>query len=430
MNASRVTVSGPTGEVPYHATTSSPIANPSPRLDAGTVNQTAAFTAGWEGHAKSGYGEYRDPSGALTAGIGHLVRPGEDLSGLDRNGAMALFAKDLKPAIDAVHQLVHVSLTKNQTTALSDMVFNVGKSAFSHSNLLKELNAGNYSAASRHFEDWDKIHHKYSQGLHNRDVARERIFNTPDNSRSVTVNHKNGYSRHGRRPCFHRQGGVTPAAPPIRGHRSQHERGHRMSAPEYTIYAPQKALPRQISWDDSPVFGANGNIVAATISAGVIAADAVIEERSEDTTIITENPVENGSVTNDHAYDLAQQLEMTYAWSPWGPGRSESFLNSIYSQFVTLKKGKVLLSVLTGRRSYTNMLITGLSVTTDRDTENVLVIRVSLRELMLVSSVVPSTIAGASNQTNPASTMPTMSTGSVSLQPAPNYNSKTNQVVT
>jgi hypothetical protein len=143
----------------------------------------------------------------------------------------------------------------------------------------------------------------------------------------------------------------------------------------------------------------------------------VIEERSDDESVITENPVENGSVTNDHAYDLPQQLELTYAWAGGSPqaNGSTSFLNTMYAQFLTLKQAKVLLFVMTGKRPYANMLIKGLAVTTDKDTENVLVIRVSLQQLLLTSTTVIPTVQVPTSDA-------TSNIGSLSLQPAPNYN--------
>jgi hypothetical protein len=183
------------------------------------------------------------------------------------------------------------------------------------------------------------------------------------------------------------------------------------------IAGTQTSLTRNISWSTTTL--PNGT----TIQGGSIIADAVPEERSDDETVITENPVENGSVTNDHAFDLPQQLEITYAWaagSPQGNGQA-SFLNAMYQQFLTLKQAKVILSVETGRRAYQNMLIKGLSVTTDEHTENVLLIRITLKQLLLTITQTV-TVSSAAQQSLPQKTMPTINGGNVSLQPAPNFN--------
>jgi hypothetical protein len=164
---------------------------------------------------------------------------------------------------------------------------------------------------------------------------------------------------------------------------------------------------------------------------GTITADSVIEERYDDESIITENPVETGSITSDHAYDLPQELDVTYAWSAASPqaGGQSSFLNQLYDQVLALKQGKVLLTVSTGRRLYQNLLIKSISTISDRDTENILQLRLSLRQLILTTTQTVTT--GQANQTQasqqliPAKTMPTQNSGTVSLAPATNFNSGT-----
>jgi hypothetical protein len=184
--------------------------------------------------------------------------------------------------------------------------------------------------------------------------------------------------------------------------------------------SPNVTTVRSISWSTTTVPG------GGTVQGGVITADAVIEERSDDDSVITENPVENGSVTNDHAFDLPQSLELTYAWS--GGSRQakgqSSFLNTTYAQFLTLKQAKILLFVVTGKRQYQNMLIKSLSVTTDEKTENVLLIRISLKQLLLtVTQTV--TISSADQQSLPQKTQPTINGGQITLQPGSNFNSGT-----
>ena len=71
-----------------------------------------------------------------------------------------------------------------------------------------------------------------------------------------------------------------------------------------TVYAS-----RSISWDTVKLPS------GATFQGGVLFPDTVLEERHDDESVITENPVENGSVTSDHAYDLPQELEISCVWS-------------------------------------------------------------------------------------------------------------------
>jgi GH24 family phage-related lysozyme (muramidase) len=147
----------------------------------------------FEGHAKSGYGVYKDIAGHLTAGYGHLVRPGEDFSkGLDKQSALALLAKDLQAAVSSVTSLVKVHLSDNQTKALTDFVFNLGEGNLKKSTLLKKLNAGDFAGAAAEFERWNKVlvngHLMANKGLTDRRAADASLFRTPD--KAVTISQK------------------------------------------------------------------------------------------------------------------------------------------------------------------------------------------------------------------------------------------------
>jgi hypothetical protein len=185
--------------------------------------------------------------------------------------------------------------------------------------------------------------------------------------------------------------------------------------------SPYVTPVRNISWQTTPLPG------GSPFPSGTIMADAVIEERSDDESVITENPVEQGSVIADHAYDLPQDLELTYVWSAGAqPGRQQSFLNNIYQQFLDLKQAKILCSVVTGKRGYANMLVKGISTTTDRDSENILMLRISFHQiLMAVTQTVNTGSASfgtAAQQAIPQKTNPTVNLGTVQLQSAPNFN--------
>jgi hypothetical protein len=177
---------------------------------------------------------------------------------------------------------------------------------------------------------------------------------------------------------------------------------------------------RKINWVTTKL--SNGT----TIPGGQLIADAVLEERHDDESIITENPVELGSVTNDHAYDLPQDLDLVYVWSAASPqaGGQTSFLNQTYAQLLTLKQAKILLGIVTGKRAYQNMLIKGLSEITNGETENVLQIRISVRQLILVI-VQTVNVSSSAQQAIPAKTMPLQNSGNSALAPATNFNSGT-----
>lgn len=161
-----------------------------------------------------------------------------------------------------------------------------------------------------------------------------------------------------------------------------------------------------------------------SISAGMIMADAVVEERSDDETEITDKPVENGSVVQFNAFSLPSILELTYAFSPGGmqnKAQDPAYLTTIYQKFLTLRDGRVLLTVMTGKRQYQNMLIKSLSVTTDIKTENILLIRITLKALILTTTQTVN-LSSSAQQTIPGKTAPPVNNGTVPLGSGSNFN--------
>ena len=150
------------------------------------------MVAGFEGHVKGGFGVYKDIAGRLTAGFGHLVRPGEDLSHLDQAGAIALLGKDLSAAAAAVSRLVKRHLTENQTKALTDLEFNIGEGNFAKSTLLKKLNSGDFAGAADQFQYWNHAlvngHMTAVADLTRRRAFEAQLFRTAD--RPVTITQK------------------------------------------------------------------------------------------------------------------------------------------------------------------------------------------------------------------------------------------------
>ena len=129
-------------------------------------------------------------------------------------------------------------------------------------------------------------------------------------------------------------------------------------------------------------------------SIGGLVADVTVEEVHNDEVTITRHPVEKTAAVTDHAFPEPVTLQVRIGYSPAGAGtdgqQTDSgdpvSLQSIYEQYVTFKNDRTLLEVQTGKRFYDNMLIKTLAVTTNADTENVLMIALSLQELILVET--------------------------------------------
>lgn len=105
---------------------------------------------------------YDDPSGYCTIGYGHLielkncdlVELGEFSNPMTLQQGHELLELDTRLARKAVEDLVQVKLSDSEFSALSSFVYNVGRTNFSESTLLKLLNQSNYEGAAKEFQKW------------------------------------------------------------------------------------------------------------------------------------------------------------------------------------------------------------------------------------------------------------------------------------
>ena len=95
---------------------------------------------------------YPDHKG-YSIGYGHLILPTENFTVIDEAQGRSIFMDDVAWAVAAVIHAIAVPLTQNQFDALVSFCFNVGKTAFSNSTLVKRINAGDSSAADE-FGRW------------------------------------------------------------------------------------------------------------------------------------------------------------------------------------------------------------------------------------------------------------------------------------
>lgn len=154
-------------------------------------------------------------------------------------------------------------------------------------------------------------------------------------------------------------------------------------------------------------------------------ANVTILERHSDDTEITEQPVEQGAAITDHAYNRPSQLsvEIGYSNSSIEAGFDPNYVSNMYAQFLNLKASRVPFEVFTGKRHYVNMLIKTLAVTTDEKTENALIMRIDMKQLLIVTTQVV-TVPDSSVMANPEKTGATQNTGTQQLAPGTAYNSQ------
>ena len=118
---------------------------------------------------------YTCPAGKLTIGYGHTkgVYDGQTITEAE---AQKLLEEDYFEAQVAVKQLVTVSLSENQTGALSSFVFNLGKANLAKSTLLKKINIGDFDGAAKEFDKWVFAAGVKLKGLIARRAAERKLF--------------------------------------------------------------------------------------------------------------------------------------------------------------------------------------------------------------------------------------------------------------
>ena len=141
---------------------------------------------------------YNDPAGHCTIGVGHLVHygncngsePAEFRAGISEQRAYELLRSDVNAAVQAVKSLVKVPLNQQQFDALVSFTFNLGAGNLQQSDLLKRLNAGEYSAVPYELSRWvygggvklpGLVRRRNEEGILFRDGIYTGVANVPVN---------------------------------------------------------------------------------------------------------------------------------------------------------------------------------------------------------------------------------------------------------
>lgn len=166
---------------------------------------------------------------------------------------------------------------------------------------------------------------------------------------------------------------------------------------------------------------------------GEIIPGVVISEQHRDILDVTQHPVERGTVIADHAVKQPATVTIECSWSnspaPASglsvlPAAPKETVQETYKKLLKMQTDLDLVDVFTGKRKYTNMLLTALEVTTERETENSLACRATFTEVRIVGSLVRGITPSVAeeNQRDPAITSPTTNAGTRQLQAAPLFN--------
>lgn len=133
-----------------------------------------------------------------------------------------------------------------------------------------------------------------------------------------------------------------------------------------------------------------------------------INETTTDALEITQQPIQNGASIADHAFKKPIGFSAQYLFSD----NLTQSLSGLYTALQNLQVSFTPFSVITPKRTYSNMLLAILGQTTDKKTENCLSLNLSFQEALIVS--VGTTIVPRSQLRNPGSNGGTTSVGNKS----------------
>lgn len=127
---------------------------------------------------------YQDVGGVWTICTGSILdlndQPVKRGLRYDAQQCLALLSRDISNHSKAVQKCVYVPLYQYQFDALTSFAFNIGNYAFCGSTMVKDLNKGDYTAASGQFMKWTKVTVKgkkvTSPGLVNRRSYDKALF--------------------------------------------------------------------------------------------------------------------------------------------------------------------------------------------------------------------------------------------------------------
>ncbi len=154
-------------------------------------------------------------------------------------------------------------------------------------------------------------------------------------------------------------------------------------------------------------------------SIGPIIADITIEEEGSDEVETTDHPVEQGAQITDHAYKRPATLLLHVAWSNSSAQANgdSNYAQSAYQKLLQLQVSRQPQTIVTGKRVYTNMILSNVSQLTNQETEQALFCTVRAKEIIIVTTQTSPVAASTTDQAMPQKTGQVQDQGSVQLNP-------------
>jgi len=119
----------------------------------------------------------------MAIGYGHKIQLGENLDNITEKEAEDRLYKDVKDPERIIQENVKVSLNQNQYDALCSFIYNIKRSKFEDSTLLRKLNNKDYEGAGEEFKKWVHTYDKEGnkkvlKGLVKRRQVEYELFNS------------------------------------------------------------------------------------------------------------------------------------------------------------------------------------------------------------------------------------------------------------
>lgn len=127
----------------------------------------------------------RLPDGRWTIGYGHVRTAREGLT-ITSKDATDLLVHDLRPVEFAVSSMIFAPLMQTQFDALVSLAFNISLGQFRESEIVRNLNSGDYLAAANGFDLWRKAR------LHGRVMVVDALVRRRAAEKSMFLEHPSG----------------------------------------------------------------------------------------------------------------------------------------------------------------------------------------------------------------------------------------------
>lgn len=127
----------------------------------------------------------RLPDGRWTIGYGHVRTAREGLT-INEKDAEDLLLYDLKPVEEAIASMLYAPLMQNQFDALVSLAFNISPVQFRDSEILRNLNAGDFLSAANGFDLWRKAR------IHGRVMVVDALVRRRAAEKALFLEHPSG----------------------------------------------------------------------------------------------------------------------------------------------------------------------------------------------------------------------------------------------